>query len=347
MRILTFNLWHGLAPQGRVRFRALEPEFRRLQREELQRDLIKEIAADVCCFQEVNPLEVRAAELSRLTATTSVMQPDLVGFKIQGRGWPWNLNSGLLTLVREQWGPRRIESVKLSGAKWSLESNFLALQWAESRYATMTEFLHGDWGRTLVINAHFHHGVELDEELKIKIQSLTDQGHLTPTAATELKDRIQVANRRREQELKTLLSRLEKVRSRYSLVIMAGDFNFTSVSSTYAMLIEQGFRDLWSEKHRSEHEGYTYDGEKNWGNHVFTREFPIPLEFDDLTFSPKTRAVISETIKTHENRRRRIDYVFASSAGRTIKVRSAKLVGVPEPDELGPSDHFGLMVEFE
>jgi endonuclease/exonuclease/phosphatase family metal-dependent hydrolase len=347
MRILNYNLWHGLAPQGRIRFRALEPEFRLRQREELQRELIGRLNPDVICFQETNPIDTRAEEFKRLTGKAAFIQPDSVGVKIQGKGWPPRLNSGLVTLLPPGWGPRKICGLKLSGPKWSVESPLFSLQWSESRYAILVEFLHKDWGRTLVVNAHLHHGLELNSQMKARIQEMTDQGLLSPTAAGELKDRIQVANERRQGELKTLTAHLERIRNRYSLILAAGDFNFTAESQAYASMRELGFRDLWFEAGHTDEQGYSYDGELNWGNHVFTREFPIPLEFDDLTFSPKTRQLIGDAVKAHEWRRRRIDFIFAYSAGRPLKVTSAELVGVPARDELGPSDHFGVLVNLE
>lgn len=347
MRILTHNLWHGMAPQGRFQFRALEPEFRRRRREELQRELIAEHDPDVICLQEVNPVDGRAARFETLTGKAPFIQPDLVGVKIHGKGWPLNLNSGLLSLLPKEWGPRKVSHLKLSGARWSVESPLVSLQWAESRYAILVECLHADWGRTLVVNCHLHHGLEMDRQMRMKIQEMADQGLLSATAAAELKDRIQAANERREKEIKALLAHVERIRSRYSLILAAGDFNFTSESQAYSSVREAGFKDLWLEAGGSERDGFSYDGERNRGNHVFTREFPVPLEFDDLTFSPKTRQAIGEAVKSHEGRRRRIDYVFGYSSGRPLAVTSAKLIGIPAPDELGASDHFGVLVDIE
>src|SRR5690349_3053862 len=133
MRFLTFNLWHGLAPSGRLMFRALEPEFRRITRERQHQEILSSLKPDVACLQEVNPVATRSLELASVLDQEPFWQPDLIGMKWQGRGWPPNLNSGLLTLINKKWAPRFIAAKKLSGAKWSLESKVIAVQWRETR----------------------------------------------------------------------------------------------------------------------------------------------------------------------------------------------------------------------
>src|SRR6185503_11668007 len=106
MRLLTYNLWHGIAPAGRWRFRSLEPRARREERELLQLQLVRSQAADVTLLQEVNPLAARRRLWEDRLGMTAFAQPDLTGFKWRGYGWPHNLGSGLVTLVNRSWRPR-------------------------------------------------------------------------------------------------------------------------------------------------------------------------------------------------------------------------------------------------
>lgn len=347
MRILTYNLWHGLAPAGRLTFRALEPEFRRRAREQLHLQILSQWQPDLSCLQEVNPISQRPGSLAAVLNQESFVQPDLVGMKWRGLGWPWNLNSGLLTLVNKKWTPKWLAGKKLSGAKWSYESKSIAVQWRETRYSLWVEFFHPTWGRTLAVNLHLHHGLEWDESLERVVKSWHKEGHLSESAAVELKERLESGNRRREQEVAVLLELLEKVTSRYNLVLLGGDFNFSPASATYRRVTEAGFQDLWQLGGRDENDSFTFDSERNHSNHVFTRDFPLGLETSDLSFSPKTWQLMEETLKRHEARRRRIDYLFAKSSGATLKVKTLELVGLPQGDHLAPSDHFGVLAELQ
>ena len=79
MRILTFNLWHGLSPSTLIAFEALEPSARRELREQMQLEVLKQVSPDIAFFQEVNPVSVRAPILEGVLKSKSATQPDLVG----------------------------------------------------------------------------------------------------------------------------------------------------------------------------------------------------------------------------------------------------------------------------
>lgn len=345
MRILTLNLWHGLAPTGKSTFTQLESNYRRRRREERQIELLKKTDADLLFFQEVNPLAKRSHELSSLLQKQAFTQHDLVGLKVKGMGWPWNLSSGLTTMVPSGLGPRDLGARKLSGSKWSGELKLLSWQWSESRYAVFIEFLHPAFGRVLAVNCHLHHGLELDEPLKRQIQGLADTQVLTSNAATDLKERLLQTNRRREQEVTRMLDEVEKIRDRYNLVIMGGDFNCAPESTAYGHVVQFGFQDLWKEKNRTENNGQTFDETRNQASHVFAQRFPLTVETEDLSFSPKTRQTVLDMLQTHERRRRRIDYLFARTNGAPLNVKSVELFAVPENDDIALSDHFGILAE--
>ncbi len=347
MRVLTLNLWHGLAPEALSYFAALESGYRRRRREERQLEAIGQIKADVVFLQEVNPLQERSNLFAQALNSAVFTRHDQVGLKVKGIGWPWNLNSGLATIVDNKFGPRLVRGLKLSGSKWSREAGWLSWQWAESRYALLVEYLDPIFGRVLTVNCHLHHGIEMDETLKDRVESLKEKEMLTANAAVELKERLRTPNLRREYEVQTLLDHLKIVKDRYSLILLGGDFNFTSASRAYQMVREFGFRDLWLEKHGREDEGMTFDKLRNSASHVFNLKFPLTVETEDLSFSPKTRQSVLDLLYDHEQRRRRIDYLFAMTNGTQIKIESIGLMGVPEADEIALSDHFGIVAHVE
>lgn len=347
MKILTFNLWHGLAPATAGSFVELEPEVRRLKREELQESIVAGLQADVVLFQEVNPLADRLKRWQSVLNMQGFAQPDLSGLKVKGWGWPPRLNSGLGIFVSKQFAPRWVAGLQLSGGRISFAKVWATLQLSESRYALFIEFLHPQWGRVLVVNCHLHHGLELDESLRGKISKLGEENILTANATSELKDRISGANGRRLQEVRNLLEFIHTRKQRYSLILLGGDLNCSSTSPAMQQISEFGFRDLWLDKHRTEASGYTFDHSRNHANHVLTSQYPLTIETEDLSFSPKTRDVVRGLLQDHERRERRIDYLLAWSSQKSVPVKNIELVGVPDKDHLGPSDHFGVLAEIE
>ncbi|MGE0764480.1 MAG: endonuclease/exonuclease/phosphatase family protein [Bdellovibrionales bacterium] len=345
MRVLTLNLWHGLAPTGQSTFAPLESNYRRRRREELQLEALKAANLDLIFLQEVNPLGVRGPELAKNLSTQVFSHHDLVGLKVRGLGWPWNLNSGLATLVPGKYAPRDLGAVKLSGSKWSGEMKWLSWQWSESRYAVVVEFLDSRFGRVLAVNCHLHHGLEMDEPLKRQIQLLADQGILSANAAQDLKERLQQTNHRREQEVTALLDQIEAVRDRYTLILLGGDFNCTPESAAYGHIKQFGFHDLWHEKNQNIRGGFTFDETRNQASHIFTQKFPLTIETEDLSFSPKTKQTVLDLLQGHERRQRRIDYLFARLNGPELRVKSVELFGVPGADDIALSDHFGVLAE--
>src|SRR5262249_26272061 len=137
-----------------------------------------------------NPIATRMRQWEAALGKPAFAQPDLTGFKLRGRGWPYQLGSGLLTLVNRSWRPRLLAAVKLSGSRWSFESLQLSLQWRETRYALFVECLHPRWGRCLVVNTHLHHGLELTADLEARLNHLGNTGSLTGQARSELRHRL-------------------------------------------------------------------------------------------------------------------------------------------------------------
>lgn len=347
MKFITFNLWHGMAPAEKIFFLSLEPGYRREKRLQVGHEELATVGADILLLQEANPVQSTALALAQKLKCQAFWQGDSVGFKFKNWGWPHNLHSGLATLVRHDWPARQIAAVKLSGPNFSKIFNFISWQWSESRYALFCEFQHPKWGDVLVVNAHLHHGLELTEELNQKIQALVTNDVIANSVAHELRERLAVANHRRETEVLELLDHVEKYKNYYEIVLLGGDLNCTVHSKAYGLLSQAGFVDLWRQAHRIEKEGATLDVEKNVANQVFNQHFPLSVEFGDLTFSPKARRMILDLLKAHEQRVRRIDYLFVNARQRQWKLNEINLFGLPKGDLMAPSDHFGVVANME
>lgn len=346
MRFLTFNLWHGLSPTSPVAFEGLEPTARRELREQLQLDVLKEVAADFCFFQECNPVVTRAPQIADHLRMQMTYQPDLVGMKLFGVGIPFNLNSGLAILANNSYGVKKVDGVSLSRPGLNLVRSWGSWQIKEERFALFSETMIPGWGRVLLINTHLHHGLEGTAEYLEELEKLGDELELSASMMSELKDRLAAGNQRRNQEISVLLRTLQNYQSRYEVVILGGDFNASPASELGQILRESGFRDAWAEAH-PEGGGLTFDHTKNQANHLLQSRFPLTLQVEDLSFSVKIKDALMALARKHENRPRRIDYIWYRSNSVALKVKSADLVGFPNSEGLAPSDHFGVCADIE
>jgi endonuclease/exonuclease/phosphatase family metal-dependent hydrolase len=347
MRILSFNLWHGLSPASPLAFEALEPEARRSLREKLQIEVLKGLNADFCFLQEVNPVQARAHVLRHELQAEVQYQPDLVGLKVFGLGLPFNLNSGLAITGALRNGLKSVDAVSLSRPGFNWVRAWASWQLQEERFALFAESLVPGWGKVLLVNTHLHHGLESVPKFIEEIDKLADEHELNSQFLLEVKTRVLKANARRVSEMSQLLRTLQQHEKRYAGVIVCGDFNAEPENEIFQPLRELGFRDAWDEVHGSRDPGYTFDPNHNEANHLLQANFPLTLILEDLTFSTKIKEQLLQLARRHENRPRRIDYVWFRTNVQNVKVTRAELVGKPNAEGLAPSDHFGVCVDFE
>lgn len=346
MKFLTFNLWHGLSPSSPVLMEALEPGGRRQLREKLQIEVLSQLDTDIHFFQEANPVSIRARTFARDLDCRVDCQADLVGMKLFGIGLPLNLHSGLVTAVKKKWGLRPVSAVSLSRPGMSLVRSWGSWQLREERFALFNETLLPGWGRVLLINTHFHHGLEETDSLSEELARLSEELELSASAVSELKIRLAKGNQRREQELDVLVAELKRLEPRYEAVVLGGDINSCPESVVARRLLDLGFRDVWAEAHPGD-PGLTFDAANNQANHLLQREFPLTLVVEDLSFSARVKEALLKMARAQEFRPRRIDYLWIRSKSIRLEVKSAKLFGQPQSDGMAPSDHFGVCADIE
>lgn len=346
MRFLTFNLWHGLAPNGPVAFKALEPVERRNLREQLQLKTVHDLQPDVCFFQEANPAARRVEDFSAVLEAEGFFQPDLVGLKLFGVGIPLNLNSGLVTLARKKWGLKWCEAISLSRPGMNLVHSWGSWQLKEERFAMFTETMLPGWGKVLFVNTHLHHGLESTANFREEFDKACEELELSASMVSELKSRLAAGNKRRHQEVGVLLEKIARLERRYEAVVMCGDFNSDPESETAESFRQAGFRDAWYEANSFD-PGFTFNAEKNVANHVLQSNFPLTMTVEDLTFSSKIKDTLVGLSRKQETRSRRIDFIWFKTAGVELKVKQAQLVGLPDASGFAPSDHFGVCADIE
>lgn len=343
MRIVTWNLWHALNGRGRLFFGRLEAEGRTRLRHQLQAQLLSDLQADLICLQEVNPLLLRTQQLGSKLDLLAHSHWDSAGLKLKHWGPPFNLSSGLLTLIRAAYSPTLSWRRQLSGPEATLLRHPISLQFKEARQALFTEAFHPR-GRMLIVNTHFHHGLEDPEQLVGEIKQIFSDRPFTHQLKGRLIEELRRGHQRRLDEARKLVAEISRRQSRYALIFILGDLNASPQDEMYQIFQEAGFSDLWL---RNPDPGYTWHPEKNDSNFRLQAEFDWPLMKLARELPPSLRQPMERLILRHEQRPRRIDYVWGKALRGGLGLNKAQLIGFPNESGLAPSDHFGVCVDVD
>ncbi len=324
----------------------MEPKTRRQVRYQLQVELLKQL--DDCDFyflQEVNPVARRSRQLAKTLGMEFYHCRDNSGIKWGAWGVPANLDSGLCTLISDRQYVESYRVVRLSEGRHTFLSQKASFQLSEGRSALFVSTFSKESGRSLWVNTHLHHGIEMSENIQAQVVDLRKAGKISEGVEEELLLRLQAADDRRQREVETLLKELESEKNRYNLIVVAGDLNATPKSKTLERLNEFGFEALETQSIEGQ-PLVTWDPKRNQANHILSRKYIPSLLLEDLSFDKKTVHHLEELARSWEYQPRKIDYLLGWSKTGILQVKSSTLVGVPEVYDLAPSDHFGVLSEF-
>jgi endonuclease/exonuclease/phosphatase family metal-dependent hydrolase len=344
VRLLTYNLWHGLDGRGVAFFGELEPRGRRLARAQVQEKCVRQWNPDIAFFQEVNPLLPAALFFAEQLERDHIEQLDLSGIKLFGLGPPFNLQSGLAILARRGWGLRKREGLMLSGE--GLPSRgFCSWQLREARYALLGELQHPQWGRVLLVSLHLHHGLEFDPTWAKILNRAVHESELTEADRRSLQRQLMQGDIRREREVTRLLDRLNELSPDFDLTVVAGDFNSSPNTPVMGLMRGAGFVDVW-ESSQAKVPGMTWSREANQENHAFNDGFQGVFQWQEPLGPAALRERFLELIRQAERVPRRIDYLFYR-ANQPVRARAEIMVGQDSETQMVGSDHFGVGVILE
>ena len=331
MKILTFNLWHGLARESSTRLVSLEPpdhQERRMQ-DFLQR--VRRDPVDLIFLQEANPAGAVARRLSLALEMDEIHKVCNAGLKLVV-GLPPALKSGLAILARRDLGLERVGSLKLpdSGPCWCGDT--VSFQVREHRYALVGRI---EWdGRTIIlVCTHLHHTRPLDDETRSRLTKAVYRGEISQRDFEKIVRGIDDRVARRARQARALVAFLEQQYPDMA-VILAGDFNAEPGSPAIQEIVtSRGFLDTYAEKGKTR--GYTWDPSRNPN----ARLGPRTGRKD-----PYADGTVAGILKARDMRSRRIDYVFLNDAFARDQVISSRLFAAePMPGGLYCSDHFGVL----
>ena len=337
LKVINYNVWHGLGGSGFFKRDVIEPEGHKEKRfQELIR-LLKPEQADILFLQELNPVASQAQKIAQELGMSYVFQNTNCGISVLGMGFPVNLDMGIAILVRPPLQIKKIVGLKLSGPSGSCNP-YLTFQYAEFRYALFALAYHPNYGSFVLANTHFHHGVEWSPQVRDQLKEWLETGVLTESQKEKLSGEIEKSNQRRLTELKTLFSKYKELSQLYNSApfILAGDFNSTVDSPIYKQITgEYQLKDSRGEVHP---EPWTWDPIANIENHKWTADFGISVP--DFA-----KPEIRDFFKNYDRRQRRIDYIFVDKG---IQILSYQLFAEQaNTEQVIASDHFGIQLELE
>ena len=336
LRVLSFNVWHGLrSGESKKRFPGEGAE-RKERRFEWQIEEIRRLDPDVLLFQEVNPNQREARKYARALGYDEIHKVTSCGIHL-GKLYklPRNVNEGLAILAKPELRLRRLGWKRLSGNAWCTAS--FGIQTRESRFALFGAI--EVRGRpVLVVTTHLFSPAFMPPGFREGLDRLVGAGTLTAAQRREIVDILDARLARHVREVRDLDREIERRRRRLSRgdspvpVVLGGDFNAEPGTSGLAVLLEEGYVSATGDR-----EVITWDpvvNEVNYG--IGTRQSdPVPTfgipELVDLLAPRRTIA-------------RQIDHLFVAPVPSAV---AAERVLDQARDGIFPSDHYGVLATVE
>lgn len=350
--VLTYNTLHGLEV-GSFSVKLGESKEERARRYALQFEQLAQVAPDVMLLQEVNPLpdmaEAYVEGLGALGLTyTEVHQVDACGIRLAPRValFP-ELNNGLAVLAKAPLQVHKVAGLKLSGGiGWCHDG--IGIQFGEFRYALIAEVvIPATQEKLLTVSLHLHSGIERDHHFMNLITEAEQQGRIRREDYQELLTALEKGQRRRIEELRTLVQELQKLRTdtRYAGVIIGGDFNFEAGSPEYRELVSAGLNDSHAFAQR-DGKLRSYNPGKNpiAGQEPF--DPPPELNRAIRRLPEAEQRKILDVYREGISEARRIDFLFTmpGTVSRKDVCVTQELFGKPNIVPLAAgSDHYGVL----
>lgn len=332
LKVMTFNVWHGLrSGESKKRFPGEDPE-RAEERFKWQIAEIQRLDPDVLLFQEVNPNQPQSRRYAQALGLDEIHKVTSCGLHLGGIfKLPKNVNDGIAILAKPELGLRRIGKKRLSGdamcsATWGFQTK-------ESRYALSGEITVGGQ-RILLTTTHLASPAFTPDDFDERLEKMVRDGDLT----AEQRDEILTAKTkkldRNTLESQRLLQEIDKRRMRPAStgaqppVILGGDFNAESDEPGIGKIKAAGFTEVASGP-----DFLTWNPVVNEENYSIgtRRHYSLPT-FDN--------AEIEAMLDQRHDTPRQIDHLFVSPG---IEVRSAEMVMNKAKDGIYPSDHFAIL----
>ena len=318
LRVVTINVWAGLDYKGSLKMGEYQDRETRDRRTQILIEQLRELDPDVIALNEANKLPRYARMLARELGYEQTYHVGLGGLRAGPLGLPLDLREGDVILARK---PLQLEGGGRKQLSGGPVGNFFTLHFADATQVIGARIIVG--GRELYLfNTHWHASPFPTGDYFRRLAERRDAGLIDARRHDELAAEALEGQKWRLGEARKTVQFIEKVAGAAPVILM-GDFNALSDAEEIAVLKEAGFRDAFAEA--GEPPGYTWDGNVNGNIKLQKRAFP-----EDFWLEPKQQ---------------RIDYIFFRGPG--LEVKAGEVVLDRPVRGLFPSDHFGVMADFE
>jgi len=318
LRVVTINVWAGLDYKGSLKMGEYQDEDTRALRTRNLVEQLKELDPEIIVVNEANKLPRYARSLSRELGYDRIYHVGLGGLRIGPIGLPVNLREGDVILAKKSLQLRRSGRKQLSGGP---VGNFFTFHFADATQIVGGRILVA--GREVyVFNTHWHASPFPTEDYFRQLAERRDSGRIDGQRYEELVKESVEGQKWRLGEARKTVAFIDKVAAKHPVILM-GDFNAVVGSEEIGVLKASGFQDAFAEV--GDPPGFTWDGTENSNIQLQKQVFP-----EDFWLEPT---------------RRRIDYVFFRGPG--LQVTRSEVVLDRPLQGIHPSDHFGVMAQFE
>lgn len=339
IKVITFNVWHGMNRATFFTVDDYESAERREKRFAIFVESARKMAPDVLAIQEANTIPGYVKKLSKSLDYRAVWRITNCGIKLFGCGIPSNFSEGLAVLAKKEHRIEYLASKRISGG--GIQCDYFSFHTSSARYilaakATIDNRL------LLIFNIHAHFTLIPHEGVDAKIDTLIAKEKLPPEGRKKIVDEISSGYQKTENEILQLLSFVKEITAKHNYpYIITGDFNTTAESPAVRKMIQElGLIDAFALKNPGA-PGYTWNPFTNPNARLYDGS---PCRADGKT--PR-KGVVALEAEFDRSIPRRIDFILLSKHFDAKKVKSARIVFNEPKDGLLPSDHYGVEVILE
>ena len=332
LRVMTFNVWHGLrSGESNKRFPGEDAE-RAERRFRLQIEEIQRLDPDVLLFQEVNPNQRRARRYAEALGYDEIHKITSCGVHL-GKIYkiPRNVNEGLAILARPELDLRPMGTKRLSGnARCSASWGF---QTRESRYGLLGKIT-VDGRPVVVTTTHLSSPPFVPPGFEQTLDDLVQSGGLQADQRETILTELERKRGKNLAEAELLMAQIDKRREKLGQsgkapALLGGDFNATRDSASIVAIENAGMQNAAAGP------GFlTWDPVANHANFEIGSNRKDRLPTFDV-------AEIQQMLALRLTTPRQIDFIFVSDE---VEVVAAERVMDDERDGIYLSDHFAILV---
>ena len=340
LRVVTYNVWHGLGQMQGLALRELESSARRENRFRWLVRRLGETRPDVVLLQEVNPVADYTRRLMELVpGYTEIHQADNCGIKIAGVGIPSNFHQGLTILAREELALEPRGYRRLSGDGWCGEHS--GRQTTETHIA-LAGSIRWRGARILVVNTHLHGGASATPSMHEELEWLRTRNAISGEAWDRIRSYLERSARRRAREMQALAAWVREQSGDFDAIIVGGDFNTEPGEPALKPLTSLGLVDALE---RADWDGATFDVTRNAENIDIEATDWATTSLDELDLPREMQRRIETLFELDFYRPKRLDHVYVSGSLGALVERAGPYMTAPTPNGYLASDHIGVMVQ--